>query len=368
LDALADELVAKYRVTTPVLDDARISVEQQHAKVDISNDPSRMAYLLNPGKPSYVDGTISKHYIPFVGNSDVFGCRPSSYSNNSPQASVVSDELIFAYEDTRHDVERIRRAFASDLEDTKKLLASADTEIRIHNERVALTALEKLNERRAKLDRDRDVVEQLGYPLRRRVEATNTYRVPVVRKQIPIAPAPKLPLEPLPITDETYEEILRIINSMVLVMERSPNTFKGVDENFLRTLFLVTLNAQYEGQATGETFNYEGKTDILIRHENRNLFIGECKFWDGSQSLTDTVDQILRYAQWRDAKAAILLFSRNRDFTGVLQQIPEAVTAHPLFVRKHSYAHESAYRFTFRQKQDPQRFLTITVMAFNIPT
>jgi hypothetical protein len=38
-------------------------------------------------------------------------------------------------------------------------------------------------------------------------------------------------------------------------------------EEDLRQHFLVQLNGQYEGQATGETFNFQGKTDILIRAE-----------------------------------------------------------------------------------------------------
>ena len=40
----------------------------------------------------------------------------------------------------------------------------------------------------------------------------------------------------------------------------------------LRQHFLVQLNGQYEGQAVGETFNYEGKTDILIRSEGKKPF------------------------------------------------------------------------------------------------
>jgi len=42
------------------------------------------------------------------------------------------------------------------------------------------------------------------------------------------------------------------------------------------------LNTHYEGGATGETFNAAGKTDILIRVEDRNVFIGECKWWSGA--------------------------------------------------------------------------------------
>lgn len=66
-------------------------------------------------------------------------------------------------------------------------------------------------------------------------------------------------------------------------------------EEDIRQQFLVQLNGHYEGQATGETFNYEGKTDILIRNQGKNIFIAECKFWSGAEALLDTITQILSY-------------------------------------------------------------------------
>lgn len=48
-------------------------------------------------------------------------------------------------------------------------------------------------------------------------------------------------------------------------------------EEAIRTVLLVALNGHYEGQASGETFNFEGQTNILIRSEGRSVFIGECK-------------------------------------------------------------------------------------------
>ena len=113
------------------------------------------------------------------------------------------------------------------------------------------------------------------------------------------------------------------------VMERSPKAFDGLDEEGIRSHFLVQLNGHYEGQATGETFNYQGKTDILIRSGDRNIFIAECKFWGGPQMLTQTIDQLLGYLSWRDFKTAILLFNRNRDFSKVLDSIPETVRDRP---------------------------------------
>ena len=95
---------------------------------------------------------------------------------------------------------------------------------------------------------------------------------------------------------------------MAFVMERNPQSFATLDEEAIRDHFLVPLNAQFSGEATGETFNHQGKTDILIRHKDNNIFIAECKFWGGEQLLLETIDQLLRYTQWRDTKTAILSF------------------------------------------------------------
>ena len=56
-------------------------------------------------------------------------------------------------------------------------------------------------------------------------------------------------------------------------------------EEDIRVHYLVQLNGHYEGNATGETFNLEGKTDISIRDNAQVLFIAELKFWDGPRSL-----------------------------------------------------------------------------------
>jgi hypothetical protein len=84
-----------------------------------------------------------------------------------------------------------------------------------------------------------------------------------------------------------YEEILDIMKNMTRVMELSPHAFLEMDEEALRSHFLVQLNGAYEGDATGETFNFQGKTDILIRKDGKNVFVAECKFWKGEKAFLD---------------------------------------------------------------------------------
>lgn len=97
----------------------------------------------------------------------------------------------------------------------------------------------------------------------------------------------------------------------------------------MRFLFLVPLNGHYEGAATGETFNYDGETDILIRVDGRNIFIAECKFWNGPKKLIDTINQLLGYMAWRDTKTAIILFNKNKSFSEVLEKIAATAAQHP---------------------------------------
>src|SRR5258708_7256927 len=122
------------------------------------------------------------------------------------------------------------------------------------------------------LDAD-GIVAALGLKLKRRSDAPQTYSLSMRRRtpRIQQIQMPSQPFKPEYALDmDDYEEILRVIGSMVHVMERSPNAFVGMDAESLRTQLLVQLNAQWEGQATGETFNAAGKTDILIRAGDRN--------------------------------------------------------------------------------------------------
>jgi len=177
------------------------------------------------------------------------------------------------------------------------------------------------------------------------------------------------PYKPEPALEmKQYEEVLGVISNMAIALERTPSVFANMEEEHLRDFLLVMLNAIFEGQATGETFNREGKTDILIRVENRNIFIAECKIWDGPKTLTGAIDQLLGYLCWRDTKAATIAFSRRKNFSAVLEAISGAVETHPNCKRRVAgYQAESSFRFVLAQKGDPQSDITLTVLAFQVP-
>jgi hypothetical protein len=153
---------------------------------------------------------------------------------------------------------------------------------------------------------------------------------------------------------------------MTLVIERSPSVFSKMPEETLRDHYLVQLNGQYES-ATGETFNAEGKTDILVRDGNRNVFIAECKIWYGPKTITEALGQLLSYLTWRDTKSALLVFSRNKDFTNVLTSLWQAMEAHPQMKYGPAVEGETRKRYIFARPDDANREIILTVMAIPMP-
>src|SRR5262249_20364758 len=152
------------------------------------------------------------------------------------------------------------------------------------------------------------------------------------------------------------------------VLERSPATFKEMDEEDLRTILLVALNGLYLGSATGETFNGEGKNDILIRSADRNVFIAECLMWNGQKYLEEKLDkQLFKYATWNDSKLAVLIFNRQKNFTEVVAKMKAVCEKHPLRLQTLASESETAARYEFRRADDPQKRMTLTAMAFEVP-
>jgi hypothetical protein len=174
--------------------------------------------------------------------------------------------------------------------------------------------------------------------------------------------------EPVPTVDAgIYEEILRTIYEMGKVFERYPSTYKDKDEESLRDHLILQLEPRFEGSTTGETFNKSGKTDILIRHEKKNIFVAECKFWAGRARHSKTIDQILSYLTWRDSKTAIVYFVKRKDMSAVLKEIAEQTAKHHNFNEACQGSDPSWQRFEFHLPGDPGSKIEMAILAFHIP-
>lgn len=203
-------------------------------------------------------------------------------------------------------------------------------------------------------------------------DTESVFTAPTVKRKI--IPQPTVPKgkefssEPMMGT-EMFKDVLRVIYDSGKNMEKKPALYENKDEEGLRDQFLFVLETRYEGTtATGETFNRSGKTDILLKYakDASNLFVAECKFWHGASEFIAAITQLFdRYLTWRDSKAALLMFVKNKDFSSVLSTIKTEIKFHPCFKSEHGMNGESSFSYIFSLPQDKDKIVYFEVMAFH---
>lgn len=359
LGSIADELLGQFVPEMIVLDESGIFMRADEAVIE--NNDWGMTRHIKTNKYTFC--------VPFRGNQDLFRIRPSTYTTQFPEAGVKNGQLEFELLEHGADATSLKSRFDAQLQLVKQYLEWLAADIQTGVAALRGEIVSELSKRKQMLDAQRAVVANLGIPLRRRGDADQV-AVPVTRKMLAVTNTgarPKHIAEEPFLGEKAYDEILDVLAATSVLIERNPTTFARIPEAVLRDHFLLQLNGVFEGGATGETFNFKGKTDILIRHENKNVFIAECKYWTGPKSLTGAIDQLFGYLTWRDTKAAILLFSKNVDFSGVLAEAETALREHPQHRAKLEVARATAFRARLARPGDESRLITLTVLVFNVP-
>lgn len=174
-------------------------------------------------------------------------------------------------------------------------------------------------------------------------------------------------LAPHETIENMHERILSCINKTGKMFENAPSTYRGKCEPSLRDHILVTLSGALHGSVTGESENKNGRTDILVRFEGGNAFIGECKFWSGEGPYLEAIEQLFGYLGWRDNKAAVIVFVRNKNFESVIEKIKAYTPRHPNFSAFVMQRDETWWNYEFTAPDNPGRVVQLAVMAYHLP-
>ncbi len=366
---LIDHVVAQFTVDPIALREEATTMNQQETQVDVSGDQMR---YFSPGRsgPFYIPGTRVDIDIPFTGEDWIFRYRTNPYSSVFPHAEVQRGYLHLSISQP-HDADPA--SFKSIYERQIKLIREyvdwAHNQVVGYNESLPNLVQQAVDRRRDRLGRHGNIAALLDIPLATRPGAPSITPVKVEIRRPPALPMPpKTGLVPEPgITAETFEQILRFIRHQGRTFERTPSTYAVHDEEDLRNIVLAQLNGHFQGAAVGEAFRGKGKTDVCIEQDNRAAFVGECKLWTGPAGLTAALDQLLGYLTWRDSKAALIMFNaKNKDFSKMLEAIPETLRDHSLFLRDLPCAEAGEWRVQMRSAEDAGRRVTVHAFAFNL--
>jgi hypothetical protein len=361
---LVEHLTEKYIVEGAVLR------RQEAALLPVSEE--RREYLDERQRQVHTTTTKLMLAVPFDGDAATFNMRASQWTSNPPYGAVQNGELVLTWMGAgASDPGQVKQAFDAMMNKIEQHLGWAHHDIREHNSAVGREVTNLVSSRRAKLLADRQLEAGVGFPVRRRSDA-DSYSVPVRRKTVtPANPRPtsgtSAPFQPEPaLADADFESALRVLTNSRNALERSPTMVAQMKEEQIRDLLLVNLNAQFEGRASGELFNGAGKTDILIRVEDKNIFIAECKIWKSIKTIGEGLDQLLSYLVWRDTKAALLLFVRRKNFSEVVGKAEGQIKLHTNFKRVGPHQGEPGSRsdYVFHANGDPAREIQLAFLPF----
>jgi hypothetical protein len=368
-----EEWVA-YLVSTLRVEPLRLHTDRREfedlgeRKVDVRNLPGRL--IRDPSRPALVDGYAVRLTVPFDGEPELLQLNPNLFGGTMPVAGVEGSRIYVIYEwptdVPRPDLDGMADRLVARME---TFLTKANDLVETLNGDLDRLAREAIQRRRERLRETESQLSTLRTPIRRRGDAPTTYAAPGIRRR----PAPAPPSTPTAATvsepvliDGFYEHIVSVVRAWGTAIERTPAPYREAEEETLRDALLPMLNSHYEGGATGETFNLNGKTDVLIRAEDRTVFIAECKWWSGLKALGEALDQLFSYTTWRDTKLALLFFVKNKDITGVIEKARELLGADGRFIAWADAGDDHDLRCLMNWPDDAGITATLQVFFFHL--
>lgn len=372
LNVNEDDYVA-HKVSEATVENLEIHVDDIYASSSEQMIPAEhfpRDFHVYSGK-SYKKDVI-KFHVPISGNIQLLHCMPSTRISWTMEIEVSRDEFCFEIVNFRDDADEIVRRKDENIRRVMQQYENVKAEVEKANASLEQHIRNAFNMRKQRIQKSSGMLASLGVPIKKSSAASETFSIPSPQKRKkPILNRPSVKeagFSPEPSLDQsTYIDILKLIHDVGKEFERLPSLYAGKEEEHLRDHFLMMLEPNFEGSATGETFNKTGKTDILLRHEGSNVFIGECKFWKGEKSFLATISQLLGYLTWRDSKAAVIMFVPNKDFTSVVETAKEASPKHSNFLKYVDEKDETWFNYEFHLDGDRNRVVKLAVMLYHTP-
>ena len=225
VESLVEHFVNGFTVRPIGLDVEGVSVDQGEVDIDISNNINYAVF--DRSRPVMKRGTRLRFHVPFSGDANLFGLRPSTFTLSGIPAVVVGPELVFEVRQLEPDPAAARAEFERQLASVQQMLGSQRDQLRSYHDQLPGTARQLVERRRQKLLADRQAVASLGYPLRSREGQETRVAVSLptakTRERLPKAwPRGQQAVSSgAGAFDRRLREVVQVVGSITKVMERT---------------------------------------------------------------------------------------------------------------------------------------------------
>ena len=356
---LCNYLAQKYRTSIPILKKDQIIIDQHAAQVPLSIDRTQSRR---------VAGTVVNVAVPFDGDPQCFHMQPTTFTFHPPRGDVQDNFVIFQLEGVGLVADVVRAQTQQVITAIEQNLKYLQTDTNRFNGNLYSYANLLVDRQRKKALSDPDATPASGFKLKNRDADLPSDSIGEERRALtPVLPLPTQIKATPTLALKDYEQILQLLQTTSQTMRHSPSVLKTMDEAALRAYFLIQLNARFDGIGSGETFAFLHTSNICIRVDGKNIFVAECKFWAGPEIYAATLNQLLAYENWRDAKAAIMVINRDHAFAEMVDTLRTATRNHSSFKRELSQLSDTTFIYGFAPRDEPNREILLTVLAFDVP-
>jgi hypothetical protein len=307
----------------------------------------------------------------FDGSAELFQIKSNPWKMTSHPISVDSDTITFELKMARKDPDEFKRRKDEAFRESFANVENINKNAAEWNQSLPQWVNSVFDARKKHFAAENDFFAAIN--IAPNPGTAEIFTAPTIKRQIIPRPdvSSKKRFVPEPaMSDEMYEDVLKVLSQAGRGMERKPSLYRGKEEEDLRDQFLLFLETRYAATTgTGETFNKSGKTDILLKYEDgTNLFVAECKWWKGEAEFHAAIKQLFdRYLTWRDSKAALLLFVKNKSFSAIVEKVRSEASKSPYFIRPATDRGETSFAFEFHLPGDEKRIVHFAVLLFAFP-
>lgn len=164
LDELAASIATEFSMAPPVLDVENIDVWQREVEIE---HRSQFGYIDELRRSMTRKGTAIDVRVPFNGEEEMFQVRPTSYNTNPPRGRISRGYIEFTITGTSLSAEIVKSEIERRIADINQYLDFQRSSVGNFSAEIQKVAYDALQARASKLNADRNLIEDLGYRIRK---------------------------------------------------------------------------------------------------------------------------------------------------------------------------------------------------------